>query len=852
MSRTFLLRLAAFITALFCPMLLFAEAPAIDSAQLNAFIQKGRTEFKDLQERNRDHEKKGEFSKVNFVLSLSLDTSANYLHGITVTGKDPFLNTTSLEQNLNSRLRKLYFEDSVECYLILIHYFDIKLTAKIQDSLTAADLFQTGKFFNENSNILALKSAHDSITNSIAHSALSNGRRFIVYSVANYCGAFYNQNKHCYTYWHHGIYNAGNSVSSSAFLDRINDNAVDVIKHTPAFMNGSDEQRAQEMVSALERSAKYSKLESRIMSLYTTDELKEVLSHFTHTTDYLTLTTEERLHILSVFVRETMGGSTQNTVGAETYALRIISSVPNEKTIAFLHGLENESVLNTDPNFSGDKTNHDALIYELVYRIDDHLLNGDNYKQLMIDISNLVMSTENSRREFSQATMANIADRMIYWDAQHFSDPPIGTNSYTVTFNTDGTVKYKREVVDYLIEDNEGTAPHWDAYADVTVHPFDILVFVNKSNASMIAAAGAQPGEMNFMPAVFLKYAKDKEFNQTALTTSCTVIDIATLITGPGLIYKAARLGKLAVGLFEAANTLAAGVNLSVNMLNIQDPDVKAVVADFNLIVGAWGLGRLGYSGVLKINNTLSALLDDSKSITTISIDDARRYLRDFATAEDKIKDLEGVLPADKDMLAQMKKLLEARVGSYFDLGNLLSLRQKWLDDLKSLYGNLDYEGFLTNGIDPNTIPIDLINDMLNEYSNTLSPQQKQNLLNSLLKSGSDIPVKRILNSGEELYKIVSKGKLPGRSSYYMTKTQFEQLENSIDIENKLGLPLGSLSVEYDVYVATAKEQVTIFESTVAPTIQRGYQTSGGATQTLILNTEKWTITKLKTIIPPR
>ena len=60
------------------------------------------------------------------------------------------------------------------------------------------------------------------------------------------------------------------------------------------------------------------------------------------------------------------------------------------------------------------------------------------------------------------------------------------------------------------------------------------------------------------------------------------------------------------------------------------------------------------------------------------------------------------------------------------------------------------------------------------------------------------------------------------------------------NLESKSGLPLGSMADEYDIYKITANQSAPIYRSTIAPTIQRGYTTTGGATQTLVLDRSLW------------
>jgi len=43
---------------------------------------------------------------------------------------------------------------------------------------------------------------------------------------------------------------------------------------------------------------------------------------------------------------------------------------------------------------------------------------------------------------------------------------------------------------------------------------------------------------------------------------------------------------------------------------------------------------------------------------------------------------------------------------------------------------------------------------------------------------------------------------------------------------------------------------VKVFESTVAPTMESGYKTTGGATQSLILDIDNWNLTPIEPLMP--
>jgi hypothetical protein len=57
-------------------------------------------------------------------------------------------------------------------------------------------------------------------------------------------------------------------------------------------------------------------------------------------------------------------------------------------------------------------------------------------------------------------------------------------------------------------------------------------------------------------------------------------------------------------------------------------------------------------------------------------------------------------------------------------------------------------------------------------------------------------------------------------------------------LANKLGLPPSAQATSYDIYVIQATQPATVFQSTVAPTLDTltGIGQSGGATQTIVPN----------------
>lgn len=144
------------------------------------------------------------------------------------------------------------------------------------------------------------------------------------------------------------------------------------------------------------------------------------------------------------------------------------------------------------------------------------------------------------------------------------------------------------------------------------------------------------------------------------------------------------------------------------------------------------------------------------------------------------------------------------------------------------------YEGFKTEDSLDYVAMVDL-------YA---SEELAKKYLPSVILSGSDYPDKALITKGMYLTKLVKIGAdISGFSIYYITPKELERLKMKPSrIEQELGLPLTSNAGVYLVYKMHALDDNVVFQSDVAPTVQYTspseavYWTSGGATQTLVLN----------------
>jgi len=222
---------------------------------------------------------------------------------------------------------------------------------------------------------------------------------------------------------------------------------------------------------------------------------------------------------------------------------------------------------------------------------------------------------------------------------------------------------------------------------------------------------------------------------------------------------------------------------------------------------------------------------------------------------------LDKALKTDPDRLTKVNRYLDnnpAKKDGFIDdlkkssdPGRFVD-RTSWADDLKRQYDpNGNSANFTTHGLSKSDIPQSVYDDMVSEAS---APQY----LDGVIKSGSSVPKKVAVSEGYTLYKVVPRGNAtpsPG-TPFWGKLDELNKHGATSAFEQKMGLPVSSHGAKYDVYKIEVKpgKQVNVFESTIANTTEAGYKTTGGATQSLVLDRSKWTnpeIVPSTEIFPP-
>ena len=160
-------------------------------------------------------------------------------------------------------------------------------------------------------------------------------------------------------------------------------------------------------------------------------------------------------------------------------------------------------------------------------------------------------------------------------------------------------------------------------------------------------------------------------------------------------------------------------------------------------------------------------------------------------------------------------------------------------------YGHApSWEKFSTLGKNPAEVPHGVLQKIIKE----IPDKNATKIANEIVSSGVDIPkIVRIVKN-TSLYKIVPKGTIPSRNTpFWITKNELQNILSAGKLEQLLGLPLSSTSLEYELYEISPiniRNKITIFESIIAPTVEGSYKTIGGAKQLLVPDRKKWTVPK--------
>ncbi|SDG05766.1 Hint domain-containing protein [Chitinophaga filiformis] len=350
------------------------------------------------------------------------------------------------------------------------------------------------------------------------------------------------------------------------------------------------------------------------------------------------------------------------------------------------------------------KTSELTLLHLLVNGISDHLIGDKTYTRLMQVFINIAKSSPaiaDDALDFYRDPRK--LDRTIVWDKSYalelFATPPAGTNSYEVTLdnkrdevtiiksqleypeNEAGYTELQKSMREYakgnstfiqkllndLVLPAMGTMdiagyyetkyprePKWVEGKAITLKAWQLVSFTNKSDIGLLATAVGESSDQNehkaqYLPAIVLKYAADKELNKEVGKGIVMAFDVITLVTPVGEL---AYLGKVANYVYkgvEYSAKVTALAHLGVETGAIP-PDSKLAefINDCYQVTALLQLGNLGFSATNGV-------------IARLSRAEATKFLQSFYGAEKEglmylMKDPEAV----KQILRFKREIEEA------------------------------------------------------------------------------------------------------------------------------------------------------------------------------------------------
>ncbi|MFN7911688.1 MAG: hypothetical protein ACK5QC_07665 [Bacteroidota bacterium] len=182
------------------------------------------------------------------------------------------------------------------------------------------------------------------------------------------------------------------------------------------------------------------------------------------------------------------------------------------------------------------------------------------------------------------------------------------------TFNFTGVLSNPMGGFSYV---NFGSYNDYDDISPkILLNPFDLVVYTDFTNIRSVAADGVvTKNEQVIVPAIYLKYIDDKQFEHNVTTVSMVALDMFIIGTSGGLALasKASWLRRA----WAAVEVAGAAGNIVVNTGDLgADPDLEAVVQKYNylqLLLGIKNLGKMTFAKAMS-GTKIAASLENIKT----------------------------------------------------------------------------------------------------------------------------------------------------------------------------------------------------------------------------------------------
>ena len=335
-------------------------------------------------------------------------------------------------------------------------------------------------------------------------------------------------------------------------------------------------------VTVITDALNFLKIRNELDNTCDTDVIANLLLPF-NTNDkkslFAELTVGQKVKYLSLLVQKPLLN------GRESLANNIINETSSQDDAeALLTELEKSVDTGSSPTGACPNTMITyALIERLIYRIQDGgVLTDNNYTYLIKVITSLVQRGSGYNARYTKYLDYNYALKSITYGGS-LTERVGFTRTKNCSINPNGTVVFTVEQITGFTNVNipnpatttvytgggstiTSKTPLWQDLPTITpaLKPFDLIAFKNESGLSIIDR-GLNTNVL--VPAIFMKYAHDKKWNNDVATNSVFIaLDILTIAKGVPAFTAANRLHRA----FIALEVLNATGNIALNLASSQ------------------------------------------------------------------------------------------------------------------------------------------------------------------------------------------------------------------------------------------------------------------------------------------
>jgi len=647
------------------------------SNDINKIVAYGREKLLAVTEQNNKNDKSGISQQNQYILSLHTaevlnnDASGNGDENFdrefikqksltTSTGPGSyFINDGADLDKLNAQLQEQNRKSDIKAYLLFVDYVPMLYKRVLPAKVTMRDLLQN----NSDKDSVIAKQALDiaaSIIDAITQPFIDAQKgtqllycgflKFKVYENSNVSRRNFN------------VYYPRNNVTNGEagnVYQTILSNYIQSVKYNSAHKVGY----VSNVIKALgNNNADYKTLlalinDGSFLQITAADKMEAVLK----TVDanaFSGLPANYRIHALKVLSAASIPDSKEVLIDQ---LLETVRNGNDADEVISAMGKTNDIVPIVASQSVQEISKKDKCLLEcIVGETDDNKIvdfwHGDNYKRLMNAFSALCkLSPSFKAQTIDLNTPGNdkLADRTIFYNYNSVWDKIDRTVFEVSSIPITGPLKEKTIDFDQcqLTTKNKlfYSYFYWKKTDPATLKPFEPIVFVNNSDLGMLSDFGKSTDEKEWIvPAIMLKFADDKAFNQSVTDGSMAVIDAASMATGYGEIKAGITSMRKAWALFDVVN---GGVNLGLNVTNT--PAGKEILTYYNLVTGGVSITRMAAGGVKNVYT----FIQGKQALQSDAITGLLKAIKNgdlSAFSKDDIVNIEG-------LVQRIKKEAEAR-----------------------------------------------------------------------------------------------------------------------------------------------------------------------------------------------